>query len=94
MSADLIGVEETRVRTVRLPAGPTTVLDLARVQTRRILRHPALLVSLVWVVIGVGFGLPDTPYEQYSLATGMVLFVLGPAAFFAANLVATSERRT
>ena len=94
MSADLIEVGETRVRTVRLPAGPTTVLELARVQTRRILRHPALLVSLVWVVLGLGFGFPDTPYEQYSLATGMVVFMMGPAAFFAANLVATSERRT
>ena len=91
---DLIGVEETRVRAVRLPAGPATVLELASVQTRRILRHPALLVSLVWVVLGVGFGLPDSPYEQYSLATGMVLFMMGPAAFFAANLVATSERRS
>ena len=91
---DLIGVEETRVRVVRLPAGPVSVLELARVQTRRILRHPALLVSLVWVVLGVGFGFPDTPYEQYSLATGIIVFMMGPAAFFAANLVATSERRS
>lgn len=91
---DLIGAERTRVRTLRLPAGPTTVLELARVQTRRILRHPALLVSLVWLVLGMGFGYPDTPYEQYSLVTGMVIFMMGPATFFAANLVATSERRT
>jgi hypothetical protein len=91
---DVIGVEEARVRAVRLPAGPMTVIELARVQTRRILRHPALLVSLVWIVLGIGFGFPDTPYEQYSLATGMVLFMMGPATFFAANLVATSERRS
>jgi hypothetical protein len=91
---DLLGVEESRVRTVRLPAGPATVLDLARVQTRRILRHPALLVSLVWLALGVGFGFPETPYEQYSMATGMLIFMAGPATFFAANLVATSERRT
>jgi len=91
---DLIGTEATRVRVPRLPAGPTTVLELARVQTRRILRHPALLVSLVWLVLGVGLGNPDTPYEQYSLVTGMVIFIMGPAAVFAANLVATSERRT
>ena len=91
---DLIGADETRVSPVRLPDGPTTVLELARVQTRRILRHPALLVSLVWVVLGLGFGFPDTPYEQYSLVTGMVVFMMGPSAFFAANLVATSERRT
>jgi hypothetical protein len=91
---DLLGVEEARVPAVRLPVGPATVLELARVQTRRILRHPALLVSLVWLVLGVGFGLPDSPYEQYSLATGMIVFLMGPAAFFAANLVATSERRS
>ena len=91
---DLIGVEESRTRTLRLPAAAETVLELARVQARRILRHPALLVSLVWVALGVSFGLPDTPYEQYSLVTGMVIFMTGPAAFFAANLVATSGRRS
>ena len=65
---DLIGTETTRVRVPRMPAGPTTVLELARVQTRRILRHPALLVSLVWLVLGVGFGRPGTPYEQWTRA--------------------------
>ena len=91
---DLIGAEDARVRVVHLGAGLATVLELARVQTRRILRHPALLVSLVWVVLGLGLGFPDTAYEQYSLVTGMVIFMMGPATFFAANLVATSERRT
>src|SRR5215218_164115 len=91
---DLIGTEATRVRVLRLPSGLATVLDLARVQARRIVRHPALLVSLAWLALGVGFGSPGTPYEQYSMATGMLIFITGPATFFAANLVATSERRT
>ncbi len=70
------------------------VIDLARVQSRRILRHPAMLLSLGWLLAGVGFALPDTPYERYSAATGLLIFLAGPSTFFASNLVATSERRS
>ena len=70
------------------------LLDLAGVHARRMLRHPVLLVGIAWAVLGMGIGFPDTPYEEYSALTGLVAFFLGPLAFFAANLVASSERRS
>lgn len=67
---------------------------LARVHALRMVRHPVLLVSVAWSVLGLGLGLPNTPYEKYSAVTGMVAFLMGPLAFFAANLVASSGRRS
>lgn len=75
--------------------GPLAVLpDLARVHAVRMMRHPVFLLGVAWLVAGVGFGLPDTPYERYSSVTGQVAFLIGPLAFFAANLVASSGRRS
>lgn len=91
---DVIGVRRDAGVTPRRRAGLDNVVDLAAVQARRLLRHPILLLSLLWVVVGVGFGPPDTPYERYSMVTGLLIFIAGPATFFASNLVATSERRT
>jgi hypothetical protein len=71
-----------------------TVGELARLQARRMVRHPVVLVGLAWVVVAMGFGSPGTPYEEYSGVTGLVAFFIGPLAFFAANLVASSERRS
>jgi|tagenome__1003787_1003787.scaffolds.fasta_scaffold20367519_2 hypothetical protein len=71
------------------------VADLARVQAVRILRHPVFLLGLGWFVVLAGIdGRPDTPYAQYSTVTGTVAFLMGPIAFFAANLVASSGRRS
>lgn len=72
----------------------TLLPDLARVHAVRMVRHPVLLMGLVWVVVGVGLSVPSTPYERYSAVTGLVAFLLGPLAFFAANLVASSGRRS
>jgi hypothetical protein len=91
---DVIGVRSAAGAPTRRHAGLDNVVDLAAVQARRLLRHPALLLSLLWVVVGVGLGLPDTPYERYSAVTGMLIFIAGPAMFFASNLVASSERRS
>ena len=71
------------------------VADLAGVQAVRILRHPVFLLGLGWFVVLAGIdGRPDTPYAQYSTVTGTVAFLMGPIAFFAANLVASSGRRS
>ena len=78
----------------RSTGGASLVLDLAGVHARRMLRQPVLLVGIAWFVLGMGLGFPDTPYEEYSALTGMVVFFLGPLAFFAANLVASAERRS
>ena len=91
---DVLAVRRDAGPSTRRHAGLDNVVDLAAVQTRRLLRHPAALLSLVWVVAGVGLALPDTPYERYSAVTGMLIFIAGPAIFFASNLVASSERRS
>lgn len=70
------------------------VADLARVHAVRMIRHPILLLSVVWFVAISGIGQPGTPYEQYSAVTGLIVFLVGPAAFFAANLVASAGRRS
>jgi hypothetical protein len=57
------------------------------------LQHPLLLLGAAWFVLGHGFGSPSTPYDRYSAVTGMIAFMLGPVSFFAANLVASSDRR-
>jgi hypothetical protein len=75
-------------------AGPwAVVLDLARRQGRRMLRHPVLLLGAAWFVLGYGVGAPSTPYDRYAAVTGILAFMLGPVSFFAANLVASSDRR-
>jgi hypothetical protein len=70
------------------------VTDLARVHAIRMLRHPILLLGLIWYLVVMGIGLPETAYEQYTAVTGMVAFLAGPPAYFAANLVASSGRRS
>jgi hypothetical protein len=75
-------------------SGPWAVMpDLARRQGRRMLRHPLLLLGAAWFVLGYGVSVPSTPYDRYSAVTGVIAFMLGPVAFFAANLVASSDRR-
>jgi hypothetical protein len=76
-------------------AGPWAMVPhLAWVQARRVARHPALLLGVLWFVLGVGLGGPQTPYDRYSGATAMIVFILGVPAYFAVNLVATSGRRS
>ncbi len=69
------------------------VPHLALVQARRVVRHPVLLLGLAWLVLGVGLGTPNTPYERYSLLTAEPVFLLAVPVFFAVSLVATSGRR-
>jgi hypothetical protein len=93
--ADVLLATSTRpVPRVGRPAAWGLVADLARVHGLRMVRHPLYLLGVVWFVLGVGFAFPDTPYEEYSAVTGMLTFAIGPLAFLAANLVATSGRRS
>jgi hypothetical protein len=80
-------------RLTRRAGSSPLVADLARVHAIRMVRHPILLLGVGWYVVGVGAGLPDTPYEQYAAVTGLIVFLAGPPTYFAANLVASSGRR-
>jgi hypothetical protein len=87
------GVSPGRVARLAV-AGPWALVpDLARRQATRMLRHPVLLLAVLWFVLGTGLGSPGTPYERYSAVTSMLAFLVGPSVFFAANLVASSDRR-
>jgi hypothetical protein len=68
--------------------------DLARVHAIRMLRHPILIVAVGWYVVMMGIGQPETAYEQYAAVTGLIAFFAGPPIYFAANLVASSGRRS
>lgn len=76
--------------------GPWAVVpDLALRHAIRMVRHPVLLLGVLWYVLVAGVPhLPKTPYDQYSTVTGMVAFAIGPLAYFAANLVASAGRRS
>jgi hypothetical protein len=87
------GVSQRRLPRLAV-AGPWGVMpDLARRQGLRMLRHPVLLLGAAWYVLGYGVSAPSTPYDRYSAVTGMIAFMVGPVSFFAANLVASSDRR-
>jgi hypothetical protein len=87
------GVSQGRVARLAMSGPWAVVPDLARRQGLRMLRHPVLLLGAAWFVLGYGIGGPTTPYDRYSAVTGMLAFMLGPGSFFAANLVASSDRR-
>jgi hypothetical protein len=76
--------------------GPWSVVpDLAGRHAARMVRHPVLLLGVLWYALVAGVPhLPTTPYDQYAVVTGTVAFALGPLAYFAANLVASSGRRS
>lgn len=94
MSDILLGAADRAPAVERVRRPGSLVGQLAAIQARRLLRHPVLLVGAAWFTLGIGFGVPDTPYEVYTAVTGMAVFLCGPLAFFAANLIASSERRS
>lgn len=98
MSDLLVSGRERRPVAVPRPvvAGPWSVVpDLARRHAVRMVRHPVLLLGVLWYALVAGVPhLPSTPYDQYSVVTGTVAFALGPLAYFAANLVASAGRRS
>jgi hypothetical protein len=71
------------------------VPHLARLDAIRVLKHPAMLVGVVWFVLGVGIenDLPSA-YDRYTAATASLVLVLGIPTFVAVNMVATSGRRS
>jgi len=68
-------------------------LALGRLDARRLAVHPILLVAFAYLGL-VQFLEDDTgPRADYSMVTDLPTFLLGPCVFFAANLLATRERR-
>ena len=68
-------------------------LELGRLDAVRLTRHPLVLVALAWVALGTALSGDYGPRSVYTLVTDLPTFLLGPFVFFAANLLATRERR-
>jgi hypothetical protein len=87
----------TTIVTTRTPAG-AAVGPLAQREAWRIVRHPIYLAMLVYFVIlggvqAAGGGLSGREaVRELVLVLGLLWF--GPATYFAANLVASSARRS
>jgi hypothetical protein len=91
---DVLPAERTRqagaVRPVWLLLGATELV--------RLLRHPAFLGGVVFLLVTTGLGgaLEGTPgpRQAYSDLTSTGILVLGPVTFFAANLLASRDLRS
>ena len=69
------------------------VLELGRIQAVRLARHPLVLLALAWIGVGTGLGGELGPRAMFTLVTDIPTFLVGPFVFFAANLLASGERR-
>ena len=87
------GVADAVPRSVHRTAGLPVWIVLGRTELRRILLHPVLLGSLAFVVLAGGLDRGTGPREAYAMVTSAGVFFLGPFAFFAANLLASRDRR-
>jgi hypothetical protein len=78
-------------------AGPRSALPvwvvLGATEVRRVVRHPVFLGCLAFIAITAGVDLRPGPREAYSVVTGVASFFIGPFTFFAANLLASRDRR-
>lgn len=75
------------------PRMPAPELVLAWAEGRRMLRHPATLLGLVvalWYGVAIA---PNGPRDAFDIATAGLTFFLGVPVYFAANLVASRDRR-
>lgn len=88
-SDDVLGdaPEAVRRRTTPVPA------ELGRVQAVRLARHPLFLLALAWTGLGTVLSGDLGPRTMFSMVTDLPTFLVGPFVFFAANLLASSERR-
>lgn len=76
-------------------AGRTTPVAVALgwAEAVRLTSHPLILVALAWITTVLVFDGDGGPRTAYTLVTDVPTFVLGPFVFFAANLLASRERR-
>ena len=76
---------------------PTTGLPVWAVlgitETRRLVLHPVLLGGLALVAVTAGLERELGPRPAYSMITSAGIFFIGPFTFFAANLLASRDRR-
>ncbi len=85
---------ESRASTFRPGTGDWRVwLTLGATEARRLAFHPVFLGSLVFMTVTAGLEREPGPRVAYSMLTSSGTFFLGPFVFFAANLLASRDRR-
>ena len=89
MSAGVASVPRASVR----PSSPPVWAALGVTEIRRLVLHPVLLGGLALVAVTAGFERELGPRPAYSMITSAGIFFLGPFTFFAANLLASRDRR-
>lgn len=68
-------------------------LPLGATEAMRLMRHPVFLGSLAFTLVTAGFEGDPGPRAAYSIITSAGIFFVGPFTFFAANLLASRDRR-
>jgi hypothetical protein len=89
MSAAVDAAPRTAVRA----GGPPVWAVLGRSELRRLVLHPVFLGSLAFTAVTAGLEGAPGPRPAYGIITAAGIFFVGPFAFFAANLLATRDRR-
>lgn len=89
MSTVVASAPRTPVRTPALPVW----VALGMTEVRRLVLHPVLLGGLVFVAVTAGLERELGPRPAYSMITSAGIFFIGPFTFFAANLLASRDRR-
>jgi hypothetical protein len=74
-------------------AGRPVWAVLGVTELRRLALHPVFLGSLAFTAVTAGLEGTPGPRPAYGIITAAGIFFVGPFAFFAANLLATRDRR-
>ena len=90
MTTDVLPTPGRTRRGARVPVWAA----LGPAELRRLVRHPVFLGGLVFVAVTAGLEGAPGPRVAYSMVTGAAVFFVGPFAFFAANLLASRDRRS
>ena len=75
------------------PTGWRVLLALGDTEFRRLVTHPVFIGGLVLMTVVATIERETGPRAAYSVVTSGATFFLGPFVFFAANLLASRERR-
>ncbi len=89
MSTGMAAAPSAGVRT----AGRPVWAVLGAGEMRRLLLHPVVLGGLALTALTAGLDGSPGPRPAYGIITAAGIFLLGPFTFFAANLLASRDRR-
>ena len=89
MSTGVAAAPRTLARTTGLPVWAV----LGATEIRRLVLHPVVLGGLLFTAVTAGLEGTPGPRPAYGIITAAGIFFLGPFTYFAANLLASRDRR-